>query len=340
MHSNGADERDPRDLGTLAFQPFLFGLRLRNTEIDRLFYDVGALSKEERIQLAGLNAREGEVLIVPPAAAREPIQRFRSVRVFLDVCCADAPSPAPPIDAFVVAGVGRSALGCAALARNVADHLGRAVAGVVSECDVADLFTEAIGGWFTLGLADELRDRLAHPGPDASSFLELVQASLSDAVVRARERSGSIAVSEARAGYVPRGLDARALLWLLCDRRARVELLVGHGRGSVAVANALIGYANIRSFAAGIPARDPAVVTLGTAVPVPPGLTLVRQFVGELDWYGWMRSKPGVEVTRVPLAWHHVNSALPYHLSVAGALRQVDLQRPRGPDDRNVSSPS
>jgi hypothetical protein len=343
MNSSDERERVPRSLATLAYQPFLFGLRLRNTEIDRLFYDVGALAKEERLQLAGLNAREGEVIVVPPAAAREPIQQYRSVRVFLDVCGAEALGAAsgrPPVDAFVVAGVGRSALGCAALARNVADHLGRAVAGVVSDADVADLFTEAIGGWFSLGLADAFRERLARSGSSDHSYLELVETSVADAVVRTRGQPGSIAVGEARAGFVPRSLDARALLWLLCDRRAKVELLVGHGRGSVAVANALIGYSNIRGFAAGDPARDPMVVTLGTAVPVPPGITRVHQFVGDLDWYGSMRSKPGVACERVPHAWHHLNRALPYHLSVDAVLRRVDARRGRARDGREVSSPS
>ena len=65
------------------------------------------------------------------------------------------------VDAIAVAAVGSSALGTGALARNIADHLGRPVAGVVSGFGMSDLLTEAMGGWFVLGSRNALRDSLA-----------------------------------------------------------------------------------------------------------------------------------------------------------------------------------
>ena len=50
------------------------------------------------------------------------------------------------IRTLVVAGVGSSALGAAAFARNVADACGTPVAAVVSGYGLADLLTEALGG--------------------------------------------------------------------------------------------------------------------------------------------------------------------------------------------------
>lgn len=55
---------------------------------------------------------------------------------------------APSANALAIAGVGSSALGAAAFARNVADGLGEPVAAVVSGYGLADVLTEALGGFF------------------------------------------------------------------------------------------------------------------------------------------------------------------------------------------------
>ena len=63
----------------------------------------------------------------------------------------------PTIRAIAVAGVGSSALGTAALARNFADALNTDVAGIVTGYGLSDVMTEAFGGWFAFGAADRIR---------------------------------------------------------------------------------------------------------------------------------------------------------------------------------------
>jgi hypothetical protein len=61
----------------------------------------------------------------------------------------------------VVAGVGSSAVGTAALARGVADYLGTPVAGIVSGLGLADVVSEALGGWVVFGARNALREVVA-----------------------------------------------------------------------------------------------------------------------------------------------------------------------------------
>src|SRR5262249_7883047 len=61
------------------------------------------------------------------------------------------------IRAIAIAGVGRSTLGTAALARNVADALGIDVAGIITGYGVSDVMTEALGGWVAFGAPDRIR---------------------------------------------------------------------------------------------------------------------------------------------------------------------------------------
>ncbi|MDB5791220.1 MAG: hypothetical protein JWQ80_1244 [Massilia sp.] len=121
-------------------EAMLEGLRRRNAVLDALFYDVKVISPRETGTLAPWLAHEGALLIVPPTGAGT-----------LCVC--------PDIDAFAagggagtrilavaVAGVGSSALGTAAFARNVADAFGEPVAALVSGYGLADMLSEAAGG--------------------------------------------------------------------------------------------------------------------------------------------------------------------------------------------------
>ena len=64
------------------------------------------------------------------------------------------------IEIVAVAGVGSSALGTAALARNVADHFKRDVAGVITGYGMADVALEGLGGWFYYGGIDRLRYKM------------------------------------------------------------------------------------------------------------------------------------------------------------------------------------
>lgn len=309
--------------GLRSLSPLLFGFGWRNSELDRLFYDVGALTFEERVHVAGRGIGEGGVIVVPPRKSAIPIREFDSPRAFLDDLESESRAD-EVVDSYVIAGIGSSALGCAALARNVADHVGRSVAGIVSAFDIADVVTEALGGWFDLGRAEQLRDQLGEGLPALGLESELaVRGDVDDVLVGTEHATSSHGGAEQQQTYTPGNPDARALLWLLCDARAEVNLLVGHSKGNLAIANALSGHSNLRECSPGLRARRPRVVTIGAAVPMPMEFDDVHQFVGELDWFGRMNSRRGVTYRSIDGAWHHLNTQLPLHLSVEAVLQLV-----------------
>lgn len=94
--------------------------------------------------------------------------------------------------------MGSSALGAAALARNVADHRRAPVAAIVAGLGLADVVTEALGGWFVFGAGNVVRDVLA------------------------RDR------------FIFESPDSVALRLILVEVGERIGLLVGHSKGTTA----------------------------------------------------------------------------------------------------------
>ena len=95
----------------------LEGLRRRNAVLDGMFYDISVVTESEAAAIAPWLAAEGAILIVPPSGAGD-LALCPSAEDF--VACGGA-----AVHALAVAGVGSSALGSAAFARNVADAIGR-----------------------------------------------------------------------------------------------------------------------------------------------------------------------------------------------------------------------
>ena len=108
--------------------PF-FSYRQRNAVIDNFFYDNASLTLEEKAKLSPLVDREGSIIVVPPSNSDRQIRHYKRALRFMN-------KEGPTIRAIAVAGVGSSALGTAALARNIADALDTDVAGIVTvRCD-------------------------------------------------------------------------------------------------------------------------------------------------------------------------------------------------------------
>lgn len=150
----------PSDIArTLASVPDPLGgrmldwFRARNVRFDRKFYDVGALTTAEQDALSRHPATEGSLLYVPPGSGA--IGQPTSIDA-LAACH-------PRATALVVTGVGSSALGAAAFARNVADGLNQPVVAVVSGYGAADLMAEGAGGWFWFGTLNRMRHFLRRP---------------------------------------------------------------------------------------------------------------------------------------------------------------------------------
>lgn len=288
-----------------------------DTMLDGIFYDVGALSKHEIDRLAEHPVDEGLVIVVPPKSARGAIRSFTPAE-FVAAELARA-----TVDAVVVAGVGSSAVGTAALARNVADVIGRPVAGIVSGQGMADVLAEALGGFFVFGIRNAMRDGIAR-WLDAIEWKDHVRdpqthADVTDALAAARLD---------RDGFVFGSPDSTALLYLLLRIGHQLRLLVGHSKGNYSIENALHGWLAAKGRKADLSPATLCVVTLGAVIRFDDAFGNVHQFIGSVDALGYANSRPGLDAALLPGRWHSLNSKLTGSMAVREALDAVDLPSP------------
>lgn len=276
---------------------FLESFRRRNATLDAMFYDVGAVSDEEARKIGPHLAHEGAILVVPPTGQGE-----------LSLCptLEDYLAHGEAVKTLAVAGVGSSALGTAAFARNVADATGTPVAGVVSGYGMADLMTEALGGYFWFGALNSMRHafelfddwaRLPDTAPES-------QTHPSDAVRKSK--------------------DTRTVRALLEDETFGFDLLVGHSKGNLVISEALYEMQDEESPRLDVIGANTHIVTISARIVMPRACKRVTDIFGEWDWFGDLNSrqwiKPDLEVEQ---AWHHTNPEIPAHLPVTHSLRKV-----------------
>lgn len=260
-------------------------VRLRNTRLDAVFYDVGIIEAEEAARLGPWAMDEGGYLFVPPTGegallACEDLSALAGVAGGRRI-------------ALVVAGVGSSALGTAALGRNVADALGLPAVGVVSGYGMADLAAEAVGGWVWFGALNQVRHAFRQVGRLSGIGLDLALPP-PDALL---------------------GADVLAVRDALADPRLAVAAVVGHSKGSLVIAEAL--YALDPPTGALPEAGETLIVTLGAVIEMPAVFTRIVDVLGEWDWLGRLNSRPMIPVDLwVPQAMHHTNTEVAAHVPV------------------------
>ena len=275
----------------------LEGFRQRNILLDALFYDVKVVRHEEAVGLAPWKVGEGAILIVPPSGGAD-----LTVCADLDAFFA---AGGEGIDTIAVAGVGSSALGTAAFGRNVADALGRPVAAIVSGYGLADLLTEASGGFaWAAGLDGlyQLWERLDH----SLDWIRTLEAN---------------ALGEKHV-HVHR--DADTLQKLLTDPRLRVALLVGHSKGNLVIADALHTLQREDRARSDEVCAETRIVAFSARVKMPRACARVTEVVGRWDLIGdfAMRREAPAEVV-VPDAWHHTNTDYVGHVPVTKILKEL-----------------
>ncbi|MBO3761032.1 cell envelope biogenesis protein OmpA [Ciceribacter sp. L1K22] len=269
--------------------------RLRNTGLDGFFYDVKTLTPEEIYYVSDAISAEGLILIVPPSGGPmltvcENIDEYlarggRNVKV------------------LAVAGLGGSALGAAAFARNVADAVGEPVAAIVSGYGLGDIVSETIGATFLFGWLGSIRG-------DCEVIDDVV----------GRPRFG--AYDDRRAGDTPvrTCLDVDTVKGLLADDRLSFRLLAGHSRGNLVLSEALYALKDEKPERLKTIAAGARIVTFGARITMPPAFQSVIDVIGDLDWYGEINSRPKIESDiRVPMAGHSTNT------DMLGALRVTTL---------------
>ncbi len=213
-------------LGTLVKYP----LKCRNQAADSFFYDVESLEPAEREMLSPLVDLKGTIVVVSPRGGG--IRHYKSSLGFML-------EQGDRIEIVAVAGVGSSALGTAALARNVADHFKRDVAGVITGYGMADVALEGLGGWFYYGGIDRLRYKMEQCVDE--SMTAQVPASPRETRATALRTEAKERELVPDLGY-PMGSfdvlgnsDAATLRDILLAGPPRLRLLVGHSKGNLLI---------------------------------------------------------------------------------------------------------
>lgn len=275
-------------------------VRSRNLTVDAVFYDVRSLTQEEASELASSpSVGEGAILIVPPTGGG----RLAICRTIDDF----AATGGGQIRTITVAGVGSSAVGAAALARNVADATGAPVAAVVSGYGLADLATEALGGWFWFGSLNRVRhafevlDDMAGP-----------------------RRAETRTAASLGAGLAEFSLDSRTVLALLADPAFSFDLLVGHSKGNLVLSEALYALEAVEPERVTELGRRSRIVTISARIAMPPAFMSVIDVMGSWDTLGELNSTPGIDTDiSVPFALHHTNTECPRHINVTEVVWQA-----------------
>lgn len=278
---------------------FREALRNGNILLDALFYDVRVVTAEEAAAIAPWKAREGTILIVPPSGAGT-LRVCSGRESFVDAGGAE-------LTTLTVAGVGSSALGTAAFARNVADAVGAPVAAVVSGYGLADLATEATGGFlWSAGLTSlhDLWERL-----DRS--LDWIR----DAAVDPLAGGSDPVVAER---------DADVVRALLADERLSFDLIVAHSKGNMVVGEALHALQREDRVRADHIGETVHIVSISSRLQMPRSCRQVTEIVGRWDLIGTFATRrDGPPDVVVPDAWHHTNTDLLGHLPVTKVLKEV-----------------
>lgn len=278
----------------------LEGVRQRNAILDSIFYDIKIIKQEEATLISPWLAAEGSILIVPPSGG-DLLSIHKSIEDF-------HLSGGHSIDTLAVAGVGSSALGAAAFARNVADATGKKVAAVVSGYGLADVVTEALGGFFWFGALNSIRH----------SFEIL------DAITEQNPAIPAGDAGRSESSPTRQSRDTKTVLDLLNDQRFAFNLLTGHSKGNLILSEALYALERENPERLRAIARSTKIVTLSARVAMPQVFKNVVDVIGNLDWLGEINSRPDIKPEyKYKTAWHHTNTEIQLHLPVTKIMKEI-----------------
>ena len=317
------------------YTPLGLAIKTRNAVFDTVFYDVSSLTFQEWMQLNPLADRKGKVIVVSPTGSpkAESIRHYSSVPEFI------ASEDWNSVFAVAVTGVGSSAVGTAALARNVADAckdtIGGDVAGVVSGFGASDVVQEGLGGYFFYGMLNQYRFM-------TETAIENVVAVVSDSFAKTTNIQKQVEniLGSVLGDYSAPGADDYALEQILSARylhkNTSIRLLIGHSKGNLLIADVLDRISNELKPVKHEGFSNLAVVTLGAVVDIAEDLIPKDnqyQFLGSFDSLGFCNSRWTMEGlaphTSLPGRWHSLNRKLPLHTDVFDILQnQVKIPQP------------
>jgi hypothetical protein len=261
-----------------------------NAWIDAAFYNVGCLDTDELKMLAWIgklhNEPPGTIVQVAPGRShgRPQIKVVIARDWFQHVD--------DSIDTVVVAGVGSSILGTAALAKDVADQIGKPVIGLVTGTGASGALIDTLIGGYCYTPINWLNDwmvALAHDAAAVEHFDESI-------VKLEGDLAGPTTPEEILKCLITRPTVSRA---------------IGHSKGSLQLAVAVL-------------ASEPElkgrisplkVGTLG-AVDAMPDYVQSCQVLGELDWLGQLVSVPSARHLLAGRS-HSLNPNLPFGFGIS-----------------------
>lgn len=320
------------DLMDSQLENFLrFPLKQRNQAVDSLFYDIAALTTDEQARLSPMIDLKGTVIVVSPRAANKEIRHYKNALRFMM-------KEGNKVGAIAIAGVGSSVLGTAALARNIADFHGIDVAGIVTGYGVADVMGEALGGWYFYGTIDRIRHAMEKATESFCSPLPEAEPRPAPAPAEGKPKEKELFYAPIDSRFLfPGNSDVGTLLDILLARPEKLFLLVGHSKGNL-LTSFVLNHMVDELEGDHHPFYDElAVVTLGAVVEIPHQFSHRHQFLGQLDMLGKINSRADEPHEIVPDVSHHLNSSIPYFMSVAEILKKVP--KPVRPMTRGPSRP-
>lgn len=316
----------------MAEWPSLTLAQARNGLLDWAFYDVSGLTSDEFAKLSNERSREGSILVVwPTIKDNETDQPDQSIQKFANHAELRA-APGELVRRFCIAGVGSSDIGAAAFARTIANHYQEPVGAIVAGYGMADLVSEAMGGWFVLGSANRFMQIYHRAMADAETLGDLSHvwqqpffslfsnepSSLQE--IEAKCEADDKAVEEMK--FSNRCSDTQTLLALLNDEDRTILSLCGHSKGCLSIAYALEQLVLSKQLKVIRKAGEIRITTAGAVVALPKGFTNVGQYLGSLDWFGGMNSRTGLDHVKIEDAWHHLNTQMPNHMDFAQVLQR------------------
>ncbi len=312
--------------------PLLHALRMSNTALDSLFYDINVFWSElflrgtavvtasdsaphvtkafAELNLGALSNPEGSILVID--AGKAPyVRRFDDVPGFLEFANGEGRS----IKTVTVTGVGSSALGSAAFAWNVSVTLGEPVAAIVPGYGVADVIQQGLGGWFGFGFTSwikkNVQETLAHMAPETAKLGRGLMMTVP-----------GVAKVETGAPVFQRGSGSSDVLHEILVESKFIGRLCGHSKGALVIGNAIRDLPEATS-------EKLEVVTFGCPVSEDERDAEYMQFLGLLDGLGWLNSW-GNRPEAWPVTHHSTNTLFPLSMPVSLLTRIAVTEQAAG----------
>jgi hypothetical protein len=335
MATTGSDVFSWFEIPRPFIEPTLRALRLGNTALDALFYDVNTMVTDlflhgsivvkgtdvpsssrfpeltkgfSQLDLSALSNPAGSILVVD--AGRPPrITQFEDIGNFISL----VKEHGQKLRTVSVTGVGSSALGSAAFAWNVSKALDEPVVAIVPGYGVADAIQQGFEGWFGVynwWVERTAQQFLGHTMPLAArSARRLMMTAVDDAGASA----GAPVFQRGSGSSLPTCCKQTSnVLHAILKDVPNIKRVFGHSKGGLAIKNAIQSLPRETT-------QRLHVVTFGCSIAEDTPTASYSQFLGLIDGLGLLTAF-NPSHTLIP-AHHSTNTSIPLSMPVSVLTR-------------------